>query len=101
MKQIKIGKNKYIKGYSTEEVFRKSMKSEAYRKVYHEEIARLRIVRQLRETRINKKLTQKGVALKANVPQSVVARIENGRQSFSFRTLHKLATALNKEVKLV
>jgi len=58
-------------------------------------------VRQIRELRVTKKLTQKMVAKRAKMPQSVVARLESGEHSFSLDTLQRLAFVYGKEVRLV
>jgi len=86
---------------SFNEVFRKDLKSERFRKVYAQELARLRIARQIREIRTKKKLTQKAVAQKARMPQSVIARIESGKHSISLDTLGRIASVLKKEIQLV
>lgn len=44
-------------------------------------------------------LTQRELAELASVPQSTIARIEKGHNT-SFDTLSKLASALNKELKV-
>lgn len=74
-------------------------KSPAFRKAYDEEMARIRLVRQMRELRISKKMTQKALAQKADMPQSVIARIESGTHSFSLDTLQRIAKAFNKEIQ--
>lgn len=77
----------------------KKLKNPAYRKAYDEEMARVRLARQVKELRIAKRMTQKVLAKKADMPQSVVARIESGTHSFSLGTLHRLAKAFNKEIQ--
>jgi len=95
----KFQKNK-IKTYSFEEVFKKSSKSVEFQKAYSEEIARLKLAKQIKEMRLKKNLTQKAVALKTNMPQSVIARIESGTHGYSLGTLHRIAHAFNKEIQL-
>ena len=95
---------KIIKGYkfyTFEEVFEKSMKSKAFKNAYNEEMAKLRITRQIREARLKKKMTQEKLAKKANMSQSVIARLESGRQGLSFATISKIAAALGKQIQLV
>ncbi|PIQ68996.1 MAG: transcriptional regulator [Candidatus Taylorbacteria bacterium CG11_big_fil_rev_8_21_14_0_20_46_11] len=75
--------------------------SKEYQKAYKEEGARLTLVRQIRELRLKKKLTQKMVAKRANMPQSVIARLESGEHSFSLDTLQRIASVYNKKVALV
>ena len=89
-----------IVAYSHEEILKKEMRSNEFRRAYEEEMARLHLVRQIREIRLAKKLTQKAVAKRANMPQSVVARLESGEHSVSLDTLSRIAYALGKEVEL-
>lgn len=87
--------------YDADDVLRKRMRSKVFRKAYEEEMARLNLVQQIRELRLAKKLTQKTVAKRANMPQSVVARLESGEHSFSLDTLQRIAYVFDKKVKLV
>jgi len=93
-------KNKEIKLYTIDQVFKKVSGSKKFQEAYNEEMARLGLARQIREMRLKKKLTQKAVALKTNMPQSVIARIESGTHSYSLGTLHRIAHAFNKEIQL-
>ncbi|MDO8593962.1 MAG: helix-turn-helix transcriptional regulator [bacterium] len=88
--------------HTHEEVFGKlKNQSKEYQKAYKEEGARLNLVRQIRELRLKKKLTQKMVAKRANMPQSVIARLESGEHSFSLDTLQRIAHVYDKKVALV
>ena len=88
--------------YTTEEVFGKLKdQSKEYQRAYKEEGARLNLVRQIRELRLKKRMTQKTVAKRANMPQSVVARLESGEHSFSLDTLQRIAFVYGKRVALV
>ncbi|HEY4493719.1 MAG TPA: helix-turn-helix transcriptional regulator [Candidatus Paceibacterota bacterium] len=89
------------KVFSFDEVFKKDFKSKAFRKEYNEEISRLKLAHQVRQMRIAKHLTQKVVAQRARMPQSVVARIESGTHSFSLGTLNRIAQVFEKEIHLV
>ena len=70
-------------------------------KAYAEEKARLDLAYAIRTSREAKKMTQKAVAHKANMPQSVIARLESGTHSVSVDTLNKVAHALGKQIELV
>ena len=59
MKKIKIGKNKILKFYTTNEVFAKSFKSQIFWDAYNEEFVRLRLAHQIKKIRLEKHLTQK------------------------------------------
>ncbi|KKQ87985.1 MAG: XRE family transcriptional regulator [Parcubacteria group bacterium GW2011_GWF2_38_8] len=100
MKKIKTKKNKILKFYTAKEVFKKSSKSEAFRDAYHEELVRLKLVQQIKKNRLENNLTQKALAGKAQMSQSVIARIESGTHSFSLGTLNRIAKVFNKEVEL-
>ena len=94
---------KTIKGhklYTYEEVFGKYMKSPAFKKAYEDEVARLKLVRQIKDLRLAQNMSQKKMASKANMSQSIIARIESGRHSFSVLTLYRIAKVFGKEVKL-
>ncbi len=85
--------------YSFDEVFKK--KSPAFKRGYNEESNRISLAKKVREFREAMKLTQKAVAKEANMPQSVIARIESGEYGISVDTLSKVAYALGKKITLV
>ena len=87
--------------YIADEVFKKWTKSKKFQKAYNEELARLILARQIRESRRERRLTQKKLADKAGMPQSGIARMESGRHSFSLGTLYRVSKVLHKEVQLV
>ncbi|MDD4563057.1 MAG: helix-turn-helix transcriptional regulator, partial [Syntrophomonadaceae bacterium] len=58
------------------------------------------ISRQLIALRLKRGMTQKDVARQAGTTQSVIARIENGEQNISMKTLTKLAEALKADIKI-
>ena len=91
---------KGLKFYTHDEVFKKSFKSKVFRDAYNEEVVRLRLAYQIKKIRLEKHLTQKSVATRAQMPQSVIARIESGTHSFSLGTLNRIAKVFNKEVEL-
>ena len=86
--------------YTIEETFAKSMKSPGFKKAYEDEVARLKLVRQIKDLRLAQNMSQKKMASKANMSQSIIARIESGRHSFSVLTLYRIAKVFGKEVKL-
>ena len=98
-KQIPVRKEDLV-WYSFEDVLKNAMKKKGFREAYEELQLRRRIAQQVRESRAAKKMTQKGVAHKAGMPQSVVARIESGEHGISVDTLGRVAHALGKEVIL-
>ncbi len=89
------------KFYKFEDILKEELKSESFRQAYNEELARLDITKQIKTLRAKKKLTQKELAKKANMPQSVIARLESGEHSISLGTLSRIAHAVGKKIQLV
>lgn len=96
--KIKVEK---LKWKSFEQVFKKTSGKKDFRKSYNEELLRLNIAKQIRNLRNEQKLTQKVVAQKAGMPQSVIARIETGDNGISLDTLGKIASVFGKNIQLV
>lgn len=92
---------KILKTKTFDQVLNKALKSSEFKEAYNEEIFRLKIAAEIKSLRIQKKLTQETFAKKAQMPQSVVARIESGNHSISLGTLSRVAHALGKRVQLV
>ncbi len=99
MKEIKVGKQT-LKFYTMEETFRKIYRSKKLREANEEELARLKLAYRMRQLRAAKRLTQKALAKKTNMPQSVIARMESGKHSVTLGTLYRVAHAFGKEVQL-
>src|SRR3989338_11256556 len=91
---------KDLKWYTPKEVFGKYAKNKEFQRGYREESARIKLAAKIREIRIQKKMTQEAVAKKAEMPQSVIARLESGEHGVSLDTLNRIAYALCKEVEL-
>jgi len=100
MKTVKTKDNQILKFYTLDETFKKVSKSKEFLTAYNEEVARLQLVRQVREMRIKSSLTQKALAKKADMPQSVIARLESGEHSFTLATLSRIAQVFNKKIQL-
>ena len=84
-----------------EALLTKSLKSEEFKEAYNEELFRLKIAAEIKNLRTQKRMTQETFAVKANMPQSVIARIEGGKHSISLTTLNRVAHALGKKIQLV
>src|SRR3989338_4890673 len=82
-------------------VIAKRIKDNRFRKSFSEEMGRLQLAHEIKALRQRKGMTQKEVAAKEDMPQSVIARIESGTHSFSIATLHKIARAFDKQIGLV
>lgn len=92
---------KEYKFNTLEEILRRKLKSKEFKQSYEQELARLKIAKQIRTLRLKKKLTQKTLAEMIDMPQSVIARIESGTSGYSFSTLYRVAGVFGKEVRLV
>ena len=100
MKKVTVIK-KDLKWRSFEDVFKGLSKNKAFREAYAEEITRRRLAKQIRDLRAFHQMTQRVVAQKSGMPQSVIARIESGDRGISVDTLGRVAHTLGKEVQLV
>ena len=94
-------KNTNLKFYTFEQTFGDLLKKSANHEKFEAEMARLRLISQIRELRRSKKLTQKSFASKVGMPQSVIARLESGKHNFSLNTLYQIAGAFGKKIVLV
>jgi len=66
-------------------------------KKYSSAKIRLEFAIQIANEREKAGLSQKALASKLNTTQSVISRIENGKQNISLDMLQKIVTALGKE----
>jgi len=77
-----------------------SLKDSEFSNAWVESEFTYEVSRQLIALRLKRGMTQKDVAQKAGTTQSVIARIENGEQNISIKTLTKLAEALKADIKI-
>lgn len=77
---------------------KQQLKEPAIKKAYNEEGIKLEVAYMINRLRRESKLTQEELALKLQTTQSVVARIEQGRQNFTLDTLQKIAHIFDKEL---
>jgi ribosome-binding protein aMBF1 (putative translation factor) len=98
-KELKNKKNG-LKWYTIAQTFEKVSKNKEFQTAYQEEKDRIRLARLIRESRAKKRLTQAAVAKRANMPQSVIARLESGSHSVSLDTFSKVAHAMGKKIEL-
>lgn len=87
--------------HSFDDVLKKASTAKTFTMVYNEELARLALAKTIRELRTASHMTQKIVAQRAGMPQSVIARLESGEHGISLDTLNKIATVFGKRVELV
>lgn len=83
-----------------DDVLKQASKSKTFHKEYNEELMRLQLASEIKNLRIQYKLTQESVAKSANMPQSVIARVESGKHSVSLGTLNRIAEVFGKRVLL-
>lgn len=101
MKSANTKKEMKLKWNTLEQVVLKSSKEAIFKQAYDEELTRFRLAQEIRKLRSAKRLTQKTVAERAGMPQSVIARIESGTRGMSLDTLEKIAIVLGKKIQLV
>lgn len=82
-----------------DEIFKKDMQDENFRLGVQSEINKLSSAVSIKKERENYGWTQKELAQKAGLPQSTIARIENGSNT-SMDTISKIANAFGKKVVL-
>jgi ribosome-binding protein aMBF1 (putative translation factor) len=83
-----------------EEYLQSKLKNPSFRKEYEKEYQRIKLAYEMSQLRKKKKMSQSELAKKIGTTQSVVARMEAGKQNFSIDTLSRVANALNCEVKI-
>jgi ribosome-binding protein aMBF1 (putative translation factor) len=76
------------------------MKEPGFRAEYESLAPQFALVRTLVQARARAGLTQAQLARRMGTKQSVVARIESGRNPPNFRTLEKYARALGRRIEL-
>lgn len=94
----KFGRYKF---FSYDEIVAKKLKNKKYRELYAEELSRLYLAHEVKSLRKSHKMTQAQVAKKADMPQSVIARIESGSHSFSTSTLFRIAQVFDRQISLI
>lgn len=60
----------------------------------------MNIIKKLRQTRIDKKLTQEDVAKKMNVTKSYVCQLESNRTTPEISTLRRYASAMGEAITI-
>lgn len=83
-----------------ERYVRAQLKDPAFAKAFRDESLRLRVARQILELRHKHDLTQHELARKIGTSQSVVARIEQGRENISVNRLDAIAQIFGKRIEL-
>jgi len=76
------------------------MKSSAFRKIWEEGEADYQLGRQIIQARIDKKISQRELAKRANTTQAVISRIESMNVSTSLQMATRIARALGKNLHI-
>lgn len=87
-----------MNGY--EEHLNLKLKSKSFKKDFEEESYKIRVAYEIFKLRQGKKMSQEVLAKKIGTTQSVVARMEAGKQNFSIDTLQKIAKVFDKDIKV-
>lgn len=89
-----------MKVYTLEDHLKHSLKNPEFRKVWEESEAEYQISRTLIAARLNKKISQRELAKKANTTQAVISRLESMSANPSIGLIQKVAAALNLKLKI-
>jgi ribosome-binding protein aMBF1 (putative translation factor) len=82
------------------DLHRKWMKEQGYRKAYDELAPEFALARAVMEARVAAGLTQEQLAQRMETTQSVIARLESGRARPSTQTLERLAAATGTRLRI-
>jgi len=83
-----------------EKHLQENLRDPLFKKEYEKYSLRIKLAYEIFQLRKKKKMSQSGLAKKIGTTQSVVARMEAGKQNFSVDTLFKVADALNCKVNV-
>ncbi|MFA5169722.1 MAG: helix-turn-helix transcriptional regulator [Candidatus Paceibacterota bacterium] len=83
-----------------EKHFKEQLKDPAFKKEFEKEYQKIKLAYEISQLRKKKNMSQVELAQKIGTTQSVVARMEAGKQNLSVDTLSKIASAFNCEVKI-
>lgn len=83
-----------------EEVEKKLMSNEKYRKVYEKMKPQYELANSLIRIRLDKKLSQKKLAEKIGTKQPVISRLENMTSKPSLSLLEKISQALDVKLRV-
>ncbi|MFA5715075.1 MAG: helix-turn-helix transcriptional regulator [Candidatus Paceibacterota bacterium] len=78
-----------------EKHLKEELKNPVFKKEFEKEYRRIRLAYEMAQMRKKKKMSQEILARKIGTTQSVVARMESGKQNFSVDTLSKIADAFD------
>ncbi|MDO8505427.1 MAG: helix-turn-helix transcriptional regulator [bacterium] len=83
-----------------EQFVAKKLKRPSFKKAFAEESLRLQVAYQILELRRKHALTQHALARRIGTTQSVIARIEQGRENISVDRLDSIAHLFGKQIEV-
>lgn len=89
-----------MKTYTFRQHLKESLKNPKFKKAWEESEAEYQISRALIAARLDKKISQRELARKANTTQAVISRLENMSANPSIGLIQKVASALNLKLKV-
>ena len=95
-----MSRKKYQKVVDFQKYLAEKLKNPKFRKYYNECGKQLEIAYQILKLRKQKGLSQAELAKRIGTKQSDIARMEAGQQNFTTDTLQKIASALERDLKI-
>src|ERR1035437_4798674 len=95
-KPEKLGKDDYFQSHLTNK-----LKDPKFKAGYEREKKLLAVTIELAQLRRKRHMSQRDLAVKADVPQQEISNIEQGRRNITLNTLEKLAKGLNAEIDII
>ena len=95
-----LGYHIIMKTYTFRQHLKESLKDPEFRKAWEDSEAEYQISRALISARIDKKISQRELAKRANTTQAVISRLESMSANPSIGLIQKIASALNLKLKI-
>ena len=89
-----------MKIYTFRQHLKESLKNPEFRKAWEESEAEYQISRALISVRLERKISQRELARKANTTQAVISRLESMSANPSVGLIQKIASALDLKLKI-
>ena len=89
-----------MKTYTFRHHLKESLKDPEFRKAWEESEAEYQISRALISARLERKISQRELAIKANTTQAVISRLESMSANPSVGLIQKIASALSLKLKI-
>ncbi|AKM79356.1 MAG: HTH domain-containing protein [Candidatus Beckwithbacteria bacterium GW2011_GWB1_47_15] len=89
-----------VKNITLDELLKKQLKDPEFRRLWEESEPQYQATRALIKARLEKKLSQRQLAKKADTTQAVISRVESMAVNPSVGLLQKLASALGKKLEI-